>query len=69
MDCSMLPMDLTGATVIVAKPGDTLTFVTRYALEPWDEDQVLAHLRTRFPGIDIGFISTCEAVIHEPKPE
>lgn len=66
---TQFPMDLTGATVIVAKPGDKLTFVTKYTLEPWDEDEVRAHLRDRFPGIDIGFISTCETVIHEPKSE
>lgn len=65
----MLPMDLTGATVIVAKPGDALTFVIEHEMPPWDGDQMLAALHEMFPDNKVNIVSSCQAVIHEPKPE
>lgn len=61
-------IDLTGATVIVAAPGDRLTFVLAHEVTPWDGEYVLEELKKIFPGVGVHIVSSCGSVIHEPKP-
>jgi len=59
-------LDLSGATVLVVRPGDGLTFVLTHELSPFDGEMVLDELHKIFPGRRINIVSSCETVIHEP---
>lgn len=55
--------------VVVALPGDTLTFVVSRELDSDEGQELLAQLQERFPGMDIGLISSCVGVIHESNTQ